>query len=60
MAVSVTLSGDDEPVIRLIPAAASDARTASLTGDAAGAVYDYVESISEGITIDADGILTKK
>jgi poly-gamma-glutamate synthesis protein (capsule biosynthesis protein) len=60
MAVSVTLSGTDDPQIKLIPAQAENARTASLTGDAAAAVYDYVESISEGITIDENGMLAPK
>jgi poly-gamma-glutamate synthesis protein (capsule biosynthesis protein) len=60
MAVSVTLTGDGSPQIRLIPAAASDALTASLTGDAAESVFDYVKSISDGISIDTDGNLTQK
>jgi poly-gamma-glutamate synthesis protein (capsule biosynthesis protein) len=60
MAVSITLSGTDAPRIRLIPAQATDARTTALTGDTAAALYDYVESISEGISIDADGIVTEK
>jgi poly-gamma-glutamate synthesis protein (capsule biosynthesis protein) len=60
MAVSVTLSDSDTPLLQLIPAAASDARTASLTGAAATAVFDYVESISDGISIDENGMVVEK
>ena len=58
-AVKVTIDKDAEPVIQLIAATASNARTVACEGSQETAIYDYLESISTGISIDADGILSQ-
>lgn len=56
-AVKVTLDGEQEPVVQLIAASATGAYTSANDGEKATAIYTYLESISDGITIDDNGIL---
>lgn len=58
-AVKVTIDGDNEPVVQLIAATAGNARTVACDGAEKTAIYDYLESISTGISIDDDGILSQ-
>lgn len=58
-AVKVTIDGDNEPVVQLIAATAGNARTVACDGAEKAAIYDYLESISTGISIDDDGILSQ-
>lgn len=57
-AVKVTIDGEKEPVVRLIAATAKNARTSSCEGSEKDAIYDHLESISTGISINDDGILS--
>lgn len=59
-AVKVTIDSEQEPVIQLIAATASNARTVACDGAEKTAIYDYLEEISTGISIDDDGILSPK
>lgn len=59
-AVRVTVPPEGEPVFQLIAASADNARTIADDGDKKTATYDYLESISEGISINADGILSQR
>lgn len=58
-AVKVTIDGENEPTIRLIAGTASNARTIACEGTQKSDIYDYLESISTGISIDEDGVLTQ-
>lgn len=57
-AVKVTIDGETEPVIQLIAATASNARTIACDGSQKTAIYDYLKDISTGICIDDDGVLS--
>ena len=57
-AVKVTIDDDQEPVVRLIAATAANARTIACDGAEKTSIYDYLEEISTGISIDDDGILS--
>lgn len=59
VAVKVTIDGEKEPVIRLIAATASNARTFACEDSQAAEIYDHLENISTGISIDADGFLSQ-
>ena len=59
-AVKVTIDDDSEPVIQLIAATASNARTVACESTEKTDIYDYLEQISDGISIDADGILSRE
>lgn len=59
-AVKVTVPNEGEPTIRIIAASASGAYTSASDGEKRTDTYDYLESISEGISIDENGILTQK
>ena len=54
-ATAQTEGEETELTLRLIPAAASGARTYELEGDAAQELFSYMESISFGVSIDEDG-----
>lgn len=56
MAVKVTISGDDV-TCRLIPAKTEDGRTVCMQDEQAAEVYQYMETISEGIEVNEDGIV---
>ncbi len=58
--LKVTVPPQGAPTFQMIAASAGNARTAADDGDKKAATYDYLEHISEGITIDADGVLTQK
>lgn len=58
-AVKVTIDGEKEPVIRLIAATAENARTIACEGSQKSNIYDHLEQISTGISIDDDGILSQ-
>ncbi|MCI7132080.1 MAG: CapA family protein [Lachnospiraceae bacterium] len=58
-AVKVTIDGENEPTIRLIAGTASNARTIACEGTQKSDIYDYLESISTGISIDEDGVLSQ-
>lgn len=58
-AVKVTIDGENEPVFQLIAGTASNARTIACDDPEKTAVYDYLESISTGIAIDDEGILSQ-
>ena len=57
--VKVTIDGDKAPVIQLIAAAASGAKTSVCESSQKTIVFDYLENISTGISIDENGILSK-
>ena len=57
-AVKVTIDDDQEPVVRLIAATAANARTIACDGAEKTSIYNYLEEISTGISIDDDGILS--
>ena len=58
-AVKVTIDGEKEPVIQLIAGTASNARTVACEGSQRTDIFDYLESISTGISLDEDGILSQ-
>lgn len=58
-AVKVTIDGKNEPTIQLLAASAANARTALCEGEQKTAIYDHVERISSGISIDANGIVSQ-
>lgn len=58
--LKVTLPPQGAPTFQVIAASAGNARTAADEGDKKSATYDYLERISGGISIDADGILSEK
>lgn len=58
-AVKVTVDGENEPVVQLIAAAASNARTAACEGAEKTEIYEYLERISNGIAIDENGTLSQ-
>lgn len=58
MAVKFEISAQGEVQIRILPAAAENARTAQEEGSEAQATYHYIESISNGIAIDDNGLLS--
>ncbi len=55
----VTVPPEGSPVFQLIAASAANARTIADDGDKRNAACDYLESISEGIVIDDEGIVTQ-
>lgn len=57
-AVKVTVDGEHEPVVQLIAAAASNARTAACEGTQKTDIYKHLERISSGIAIDDNGTLS--
>lgn len=58
-AVKVTIDGESKPVVRLIAATAENARTIACEGSKKSDIYDHLEQISTGISIDDDGILSQ-
>lgn len=58
-AVKVTIDGENEPVVRLIAGTASNARTIACEDTQKREIYDYLESISDSISIDEDGVLSQ-
>lgn len=58
-AVKVTIDGENEPTVQLLAASAANARTALCEGEQKTAIYEHVERISSGISIDADGIVSQ-
>lgn len=59
-AVKVTITGDEAPVIQLLAGTAANARTVICEDEQKVGIYDYLERISTGIVIDANGILSQK
>ena len=59
-AVKVTITGDEAPVIQLLAGTAANARTVICEDEQKAGIYDYLERISTGIVIDANGILSQK
>ena len=59
-AVKVTLCEDQEPTIQLIAATASDACTRTCDTAEACTIFDYLEQISDNISIDDSGKLTQQ
>ena len=55
----MTIDGENEPVVQLIAATAENARTTVCKGSKKSDIYDYLESISTGISIDDNGILSQ-
>lgn len=58
-AVKVTIDGKNEPEIRLLAATAGGARTVLCDDPEKTEIYDYIESISSGITISEDGVVSQ-
>lgn len=58
--IKITLDEEKAPVVQILAASASDARTIACDQDSQIAIYDYLEEISTGISINADGILSQK
>lgn len=57
-AVKVTVPDEGAPTIQIIAASSGGAYTSACDGEKKLAVHDYLESISTGIAIDENGILT--
>ena len=57
--VKVTIDDESGPVIQLLAATASNARTVACEGTQKTGIYDYLENISNGISIDDNGILSQ-
>lgn len=57
MAVKLEIPEEGETVIRLLPASAQNARTGILEDTEAEELYRYVESISEGVSVDENGVV---
>lgn len=57
MAVKLEIPEEGEPMIRLLPASAQNARTGILEDTGAEELYRYVESISEGVSVDENGVV---
>lgn len=57
MAVKLEIPEEGETVIRLLPASAQNARTGILEDTGAEELYRYVESISEGVSVDENGVV---
>lgn len=58
-ALKVTVGAEGAPVFQLIAASASNARTIADDGDRRIATYDYLESISQDVSIDENGLVTQ-
>ncbi len=56
--VKVTIEKGQEPVIQLLAASATGAYTYLCEGQQETDIYQYIQQISTGITIDADGYLS--
>lgn len=59
-AVKVTVPTEGAPVFQIIPASAANARTIADDGEKKESTWRYLESISQGISIDAGGVLSQK
>lgn len=59
MAVKLEIPEEGEPIIRLLPASAQNARTGILEDTGAEELYRYVESISEGVSVDENGVVSQ-
>ncbi len=57
--LKVRVTPDNQPVLQLIPAEAFGAKTQEMSGDKVKELYQYMESISDGIEISDDGIVSK-
>ncbi|MCR4675148.1 MAG: CapA family protein [Lachnospiraceae bacterium] len=60
MAVKFTISDSDEIEVSLLPASASSCTTSLAEGEKATSIYNYLMSISDGVTIDENGVVTEK
>ncbi len=56
--VKVTVAKDQEPTVQCLAASASGAYTSLSGSDEKASIFQYLEQISDGITLDADGILS--
>lgn len=56
--VKVTVAKDQEPTVQCLAASASGAYTSLSDSDEKASIYQYLEQISDGITLDADGVLS--
>ncbi len=56
--VKVTVESGKDPVVQFLAASASGAYTYLCEADQEAQIYQYLEQISDGITLDADGILS--
>ena len=58
--LKVRVTPEQQPVLQLLPASASGAKTQEMSGSEAEELYRYMESISVGVEIDADGVVKAK
>lgn len=58
-AVKITIDNENKPTVQLLAASAANARTALCEDEQKTAVYDHVERISSGISIDEDGMVSQ-
>ena len=58
--LKVTVPPEGTPVYQLIPASAQNARTQADDGEKKQTTCDYLESISEGISIDENGVVSQE
>lgn len=58
--IKVTLKDKEIKELAFLPCLQSDCRTNLLSGDEKGRVLQYMRSLSNGINIDSEGIITKK
>ncbi len=58
--LKVKVSQDNQSIVQLIPASASGAKTQEMSGDKAKELYQYMESISNGIAILDDGTVVQR
>lgn len=56
--VKVTVASGKAPVVQLLAASAAGAYTYLCEADQKAQIYQYLEQISNGITLDADGVLS--
>lgn len=56
--VKVTVESGKAPVVQFLAASASGAYTFLCEADQKAQIYQYLEQLSDGITLDADGILS--
>lgn len=60
LAVELTVDGDGNTAVQLIPAKAAGGQTKAMTEEESKSLYQYMEQISEGIQIDDAGVVTER
>lgn len=58
--LKATITPENETSLQLIPAYASGAKTQEMSEEKASELYQFMESISFGVAVGADGVVTEK